>query len=106
MSTFLEEAEEQELFRQKSLGNTQLIFQTYGSAGSNPQKLAQILTAFDMVINLLGWQDRPLANLARFLTQYQASIDTRYHDDFKDVLVAEEIERKKAERKGISILSQ
>ena len=106
MSNFMEEAEEAELFRQKTGSNTQLIFNTFGSAGSNPQKLAQILTSFDLVINLLGWQKRPLANLSKFLTQYQASIDTKYHNDFKDVLVAEEIEKKRAERKGISILSQ
>lgn len=104
MSHFLEKAEEQELFRQKKDDNTN-IFQTKGSSGSNTVKLARILTTVDFVMGLLGWQDKPLANLTYFLTQYQASIDTRYHNDYKDIKIAEEIERKRAERKGISVLS-
>jgi len=105
-SSYLEEAENQELFRQKQRSNASDIFHTSGSSGSNPIKLAQILATFDFVMDLLGWQDKPLANLTTFLTQYQASIDTKYHNDFKDVLVAEEIERKRSERKGLSILNQ
>ena len=106
MSSFLEEAEQQEIFRQKSNNNTELMFATKGSAGSNPKKLAQICATWDFIMSLLEWEGKPLANLSKFLTQYQASIDTKYHEDFKDVLVAEEIERKRAERKGISVLSQ
>ena len=102
--TFLEQAEEQELFRQKASTSSGAMFQTAGSAGANPQKLAQILAVFDIAMNLLGWQNKPLANLTKFLTQYQASIDTHYHKDYKDVLIAEEIERKRSERKGISVL--
>ena len=104
--TFLERAEEQELFRQKPTINTGLIFNAGGSAGNNPLKLAQILSMYDMTINLLGWQDRPLANLTMFLTSYQASLNAKYHDDYKEVLIAEEIERRRVERKGISILQQ
>lgn len=104
--TFLEQAEQQELFRQKQTSNISLVFQASGSAGNNPVKLAQILSTFDLVMCLLGWQDKPLANLSKFLTHYQASIDGKYHNDFKDISIAEEIERKRAERKGISILQQ
>ena len=104
--SYLEEAENQELFRQKQKSSAIAIFNSSGSAGRNPQKLAQILTTFDFAMNLLGWQDRPLANLTMFLTQYQASIDAKYHNDFKEVLVAEEVERKRSERKGLSILNQ
>ena len=104
--TFLEEAEQRELFRQKQNDNSTLLFHAKGSAGNNPVKLAQICATFDLVINLLGWQKKPLANLSTFLTQYQASIDAKYHNDFKDVQIAEEIERKRAERKGLSILQQ
>lgn len=93
-------------FRGKQNSNNLTLFTTAGSAGHNPQKLAQILSVFDFNIGLLGWQDEPLANLSKFLTNYQASIDGKYHNDFKEVLVAEEIERKRAERKGISILTQ
>ena len=104
--SYLEKAEEQELFRQKTKSNANVIFQTIGSSGRNPLKLAQILSTFDFVINLLGWQDKPLANLTTFCTQYQASIDAKYHNDFKEVLIAEEVERKRSERKGLSILNQ
>lgn len=103
--SFLEKAEEGELFRQKIRDNSTLIFASQGSAGRNPEKLAKILSAFDLVINIFGWQEKPLANLTSFLTQYQASVDAKYHNDFKDVQVAEEIERKRAERKGLSIIN-
>lgn len=106
MVNFHEKIEQQELFRQKANDNTNMIFAAKGTAGRNPQKLAQILSAFDMFINIMGWEDKPLANLTTFLTSYQASIDAKYHNDFKDVLIAEEIERRKAERKGVSILQQ
>ena len=104
--SYLEKAEEQELFRQKTKSNANTIFQTIGSSGRNPLKLAQILSTFDFAINLLGWQDKPLANLTTFCTQYQASIDAKYHNDFKEVLISEEVERKRSERKGLSILNQ
>jgi len=104
--TYLQQAEDNELFRKKQNSNINLMFHTKGSAGSNPVRLAQILSTFDMVINILGWQDKPLANLTNFLTQYQASIDTKYHNDFKEVLIAEEIERRRTERKGLTISAQ
>lgn len=102
---FAEVAEQNELFRQKRSDNSGLLFNTKGSAGANPLKLAQILSTFDFVIGLLKWQDKPLADLSHFLTNYQASIDAKYHDDFKEVQIAEEIERRRAERKGLSIVS-
>lgn len=106
MENFLEEAEKQQLFRQKTANNTGMIFEARGSAGNNPLKLAQILATFDFNINLLGWQNKPLANLSKFLVSYQASLDAKYHNDFKEVLIAEEVERRRAERKGVSILQQ
>lgn len=104
--TFLKRAEDQELFRQKPKDNSGLMFHSDGSAGNNPLKLAQISSIFDFTMGLLGWQDKPLANLTSFLTQYQASLDAKYHNDYKEVLVAEEIEKKRADRKGFSILQQ
>lgn len=101
-----ERLEEELKFRNKSNSNNLALFTATQTAGHNPQKLAQILSIFDFVIGLIGWQNKPLADLSKFLVNYQASIDGKYHNDFKDVLVAEEIERKRAERKGISILSQ
>ena len=104
--TYLEQAEQQELFRQKPKDNSGMMFFSDGSAGNNPLKLAQILAVFDFNIALLGWKKKPLASLTRFLTTYQASLDAKYHNDYKEVLVAEEIERRRSERKGISVLQQ
>jgi len=103
---FLEQAEQAELFRQKQVDNSRLIFNTDGSAGRNSVKLAQICTIWDFTMNILGWQNKPLANLTTFLTQYQASIDGKYHNDFKDIKIAEEVEHRRTERKGFSIIQQ
>lgn len=104
MPDFMEEVEHQQMFRSRKSDNSMYLFQASGSSGRNPQKLAQILTAYDFLINTLKWQLKPIANLTKFLTQYQASVDAKYHDDYKDVQIAEEIERRREERKGISIL--
>lgn len=104
--SYLEQAEQDEIFRQKVKDNSGILFRADGSAGNNPLKLAQILCVFDFTMNVLGWSDKPLANLSRFLTQYQASLDAKYHNDYKDVLISEEIERKRADRKGLSITHQ
>lgn len=104
MAEFIEKAEQEQMFRQKQGSNINAIFATKGSAGSNNIELARLLSAFDFAIGLLGWQNKPLASLSNFLTQYQASLDTKYHNDYKDVLIAEEVERKREQRKGISIL--
>lgn len=106
MAQFNEEVEEQLKYKVKTNQQPEYVFKSSGSAGNNQTELAQVLTAFDMFIALMGWETRPLAKFPQFLTQYQASLDAKYHNDFKDVLIAEEIERKRAERKGISILSQ
>lgn len=106
---FMEEAEAKiEDFRKVDSNENKhkMLFESRGSAGRNNEKLAQILFAFDLAINIIGWQNKPLANLSKFLTSYQASVDAKYHNDFKDVMIAEEIERRRSERKGISILQQ
>lgn len=99
----IDRIEEEITTRQQNVNNSELVFLSKASAGSNPVELARIVTAFDFVIGLLGWEKKPLANLSKFLLGYQASIDAKYHNDFKDVLVAEEVERKSANRKGVSI---
>lgn len=93
-------------FQGRSQHSAEMILSTKGSAGNNPLKLAQICTIWDFVMKLMNWQDTPLADLTTFLTQYQGSVDAMYHRDFKDVLIAEEIERRREQRKGVSILQQ
>lgn len=106
MTNFLEKSEEQELFRQKQSSNTGQIFDTNGSAGNNGTDLARIMSGFDTFIAIMGWQNKNLAKFSTIVTQYQGSVDAKYHNDFKDIQIAEEIERRRAERKGISILQQ
>ena len=101
-----EKIEEQQLWKPKTNDSSKSIFSTKGSAGSNNEPLARILSAYDYAMSILGWQNEDIASLSGIITQYQASLDAKYHNDYKDVLVAEEIEKKRAERKGISILSQ
>ena len=101
-----ERIEEEQMFKPKNSSDIKAIFSTGGSAGNNPEKLAKILSAWDYFINIMGWQNDDIASLSNVITQYQASLEAKYHNDFKDVLVAEEIEKRRAERKGISILQQ
>lgn len=103
MGDILEDAEQQMLFGNVNNDQSSLVFEAKGSSGRNPVKLAQILSTFDFVMNLMGWQDKPLANLTIFLTQYQASIDAKYHNDYKEIKIAEEIERRRSERKGTNL---
>ena len=106
--------EASELFRPKDSDNANRIFDTRGSSGNNPEKLARILASWDLFINIMGWNtkdkngnnDKPLANLTGFLAQYQGSVDTAYHNDYKDIQIAQEVVRRQTERKGISILQQ
>src|SRR4030042_1856185 len=79
----MERIEEEILNRQNTgqLVNPALLFATHGSAGANDVELARILAAYDFVMNLLGWQGKPVARLTAIFSAYQASIDTRYHDD-------------------------
>lgn len=103
MNTWSEKQEEKELFRRQVVSSSKSIFDTKGSAGSNNQKLAQILGAYDIFIQVMGWTNKPIANLADVITGYQASLNGRYHNDYKAVLIAEEIARRQSERRGFSI---
>ena len=102
----MEKIEEKEMFRSKSKDDSSAIFNTNGSAGNNNENLAKILSAYDYCMRLLGWQNDSVASLSNIATQYQASLEAKYHNDFKDIKIAEEIEKRRTERKGISILSQ
>lgn len=106
MNDFAEDAEQREMFRRKNDGSASIlnIFRTNGSAGNNNEKLARILAAFDTFIKTMKWEKKPLAKFSETIAQYQASVNGKYHNDYKDILIAEEIERRRAERKDISIL--
>lgn len=103
--SFIQRQEAVELFREElaKIDNSGVMFNSIGSAGNNPEKLARILAAFDMFINIMGWRNKPLAKFPFLVTQYQASLNGKYHTDYKDVLIAEEQQRKRAENKGTTI---
>lgn len=106
---FMDDIEEQAqsgAFRKSGKSNALSMLISKLSAGRNPEKLARILVAWNTTITVLGWQDKPIANLTDFLTHYQASVDGGYHKDLKDVLIAEEVVKRQENRKGISILQQ
>lgn len=103
MSSLAEQYENERYRRKDSRGDVSALFSTEGSAGTNNAELARILAVFDTFILLLGWQDKPLARFSHIMTQYQASVDAQYHNDYRDVLIAEAIEKKLSERKGTNL---
>ena len=79
--SFIQEQEEQILFRQKQQGGdsfSEPTFRASKSAGNNPVKLAQILAVYDYACRLLGWPN----DLSDIVANYQASVQGEYHKDF------------------------
>jgi len=79
------------------------MFKSAGSAGANNERLARLLIAFDFAMSILGWDDVTLTGI---VTNYQASIDAKYHDDYKAVATIEELDRRMAMRRSSSLLAQ
>lgn len=79
------------------------IFHTKGSEGYNQEELSRILATHDIVINVLGWQNEPENKLSHIVSQYQASLDGKYHNDYIRALIADEINERKVNSKGSSI---
>ena len=109
--SFIQRVEEQELFRHKSgnVDHSGAVFRSYGSSGNNPQRLAQLIAVFDITMNLLGW-DKPMVDIDKngqqiitrpavlfssIITNMQASIDGKYHNDYVKIAVSDEIVRKR-----------
>lgn len=79
--SFIEQAEEQEMWEQKQ-GNSESFseptFRHKGSTGNNSPKLARILAAYDLCMKILDLPN----DLSVIVSAYQASVDSKYHDDF------------------------
>lgn len=103
MSTLAEEYEQDKKFRRNGIDNAKQIFDTRGSAGNGNEKLSRILAGWQLFIKIMQWDDKPLADLTSFVAQQQGSIDAKYHNDYKDILIAKEIEDRKRNRQGVSI---
>jgi len=83
-----QKAEEMNDFRLKGNGdNSEATFKSSGSAGNNGDKLARILSAYDMAMNILGW-DKSLSNI---VAGYQASVNSEYHKDHVKISIAERV---------------
>jgi hypothetical protein len=97
--TYGQQFEERQMFAPKATDSNRAkeMFESLGSHGANPKKLAQLLTVFDFTMSILGWND---VTLSKTVTSYQASIDTRYHDDYKAVATIEELDYRLAKRRS------
>ena len=98
--TYGQQQEERLLFTQKQNGDNDRakhMFGSIGSHGANPKRLAQLCSVWDFTMSLLGWEDVKLTDI---ITGYQASIDGRYHDDYKAVATIEELDRRMAMRRA------
>lgn len=111
---FVQQQEQQLPFRNKQVDRSGSVFNTSGSSGANSKRLAQLVSVFDYVMSLLEWDitidnegnvtKKPVM-LTTIIIANQASIDARYHNDYKAIAIAEEIDRKRSERKenGVSL---
>jgi len=79
--------EENNDFRQKNVDNSELTFRSAGAAGNNGDKLARILSAYDLAMDILGW-DKPLSKI---VAGYQASVNSEYHKDHVKISIAERV---------------
>lgn len=74
-------------WQSRQTDNSENAFRSHGSAGNNNEKLARIMSAYEIAMDILGWE-KPLSQI---VTQYQASLDAKYHDDFVKMSIAERV---------------
>jgi len=99
--TYGQRQEEKKLFEPKATNEDRArhLFNAIASAGNNNERLARLLTAWDFAISILKWDDVTLTNI---VVNYQASVDAKYHDDYKSVATIEELDRRMALRRSMS----
>lgn len=79
--------EENNDFRIRNTDNSKQTFESSGSAGNNSDKLARIMSAYDLAMDILGWEK----SLSQIVSQYQASVNAKYHDDHVKISIAERV---------------
>lgn len=89
--------------RENEGGRVKHLFESLGSHGANNERLARLLIAWDFVMTLLKQKD---VSLSQIVTQYQASINAKYHDDYKSVATIEELDERLAKRRSGSVMKQ
>jgi len=82
-----QKAEEMNDFRLKNEDGSKATFNAQGSAGNNPVKLARILSAYELAMEILGWNNP----LSKIVSNYQASVNAKYHDDHVKISIAERV---------------
>ena len=82
-----QKAEEMNDFRLKNDDGSKATFNAQGSAGNNNTQLARILSAYELAMNILGWDN----SLSKIISNYQASVDAKYHDDHVKISIAERV---------------
>jgi hypothetical protein len=96
---YSDDIEEKKLFTSKQ-GNQEdtakHVFNATKSAGANNQRLSQLLVAWDFSMSLLGWKDVTLTDT---VVNYQASINAKYHNDYKSIKTIEELDKRLALRR-------
>jgi len=90
--SYIEDAEQMVLNQELPIGqNNEDVFRHQSSAGANNEKLARILIALKFAFSVLKWDDNGLIDM---LTGYQASIDARYHNDYKSIATIQELDKR------------
>jgi|SRR3972149_4344742 len=84
------------LFGIKTDSVSQQLFRTDKSSSNPNSELARIVAVWDMTMNEFKWPDCKFSEIIR---EAQASVDGKYHNDVKEVAIAQEIEVR-SERKG------
>ena len=79
--------EEEHDWQSRNTDSTENNFRSSGSAGNNQPRLAKVLSAYDMAMDILGW-DKPLSKI---VSDYQASVNAKYHDDHIKERIAERV---------------
>lgn len=97
--TYGQHEEEKLMFERKPASDDRAkhVFNALGSHGNNNERLARLLTAWDIAMSLLEWN----VKLTDIVANYQSSIDTKYHDDYVKIATIEELDRRVSLRRSM-----
>lgn len=97
--TYGQHMEEEKLFQHKPQTDDKAkhVFNALASHGNNNARLAQLLSAFDFAMSLLKWD----VKLTDIVTNYQASVDAKYHNDYVDIAKIEELDKRVSLRRSM-----
>lgn len=100
---------EEEFFQHSGNGSVSVqerakfMFDAVKQAGNNKDKLARLLITWDYICTIMNW---PNENLSELVSRYQASVDAKFHNDYKAVATIEELDNRMATRRSSGLLRQ